>query len=88
MVAEQRVNTIVVCFEDRRSVLPVEQLLDMKLMGIDVLDGHQLFEEVSGRSPVESLRPSAVIFSPGFKQRRPPMSSSGAWISWFQSSVC
>jgi sugar transferase (PEP-CTERM system associated) len=68
MVEELRINTIVVCLEDRRSVLPVERLLDMKAMGIDVVDGHQLFEEISGRLSVESLRPSAVIFSSGFKQ--------------------
>ncbi|MBK9306931.1 MAG: TIGR03013 family PEP-CTERM/XrtA system glycosyltransferase [Nitrospira sp.] len=68
VVEEQRVNTIVVCFEDRRSVLPVEQLLDLKAMGIDVLDGHQLFEEVSGRLSIDSLRPSNLIFSTGFKQ--------------------
>lgn len=70
VVEEQRVNTIVVCFEDRRSVLPVEQLLDLKAMGINVLDGHQLFEEVSGRLSVDSLRPSAVIFSSGFRQHK------------------
>ena len=70
VVEELRVNTIVVCLEDRRSVLPIEQLLDLKVMGIDVLDGHQLFEEVSGRLSVDSLRPSAVIFSNGFKQRK------------------
>jgi len=69
MVEELRINTIVVCLEDRRSVLPVERLLDMKAMGIDIIDGHQLFEEISGRLSVESLRPSAVIFSSGFKQR-------------------
>jgi sugar transferase (PEP-CTERM system associated) len=68
VVKEHKVSTIVVCLEDRRSVLPVEQLLDLKAMGIDVLDGHQLFEEVSGRLSVDSLRPSAVIFSSGFKQ--------------------
>lgn len=68
VVDELRVNTIVVCLEDRRSVLPVEQLLALKAIGIDVLDGHQLFEEISGRLSVDSLRPSAVIFSTGFKQ--------------------
>ena len=68
VVEEQRVNTIVVCFEDRRSILPVEQLLDLKAMGIDIRDGHQLFEEVSGRLSVDSLRPSTLIFSTGFKQ--------------------
>lgn len=70
VVEEQRVNTIVVCLEDRRSVLPVEQLLDLKAIGIDVLDGHQLFEEVSGRLSLDTLRPSAVIFSSGFKHSR------------------
>lgn len=70
MVEELKVNTIVVCLEDRRMVLPVEQLLDLKAMGMDVLDGHQLFEEVSGRLSVDSLRPSAVIFSTGFKRRK------------------
>ena len=69
MVEELRIDTIVVCLEDRRSILPVERLLDMKVMGIEVVDGHQLFEEISGRLSVESLRPSAVIFSAGFKQR-------------------
>jgi sugar transferase (PEP-CTERM system associated) len=68
VVEELKVNTIVVCLEDRRSVLPVEQLLDLKAVGIEVLDGHQLFEEVSGRLSVDSLRPSAVIFSTGFKR--------------------
>lgn len=69
VVEEQRVTTVVVCLEDRRSVLPVEQLLDLKAMGIDVRDGHQLFEEVSGRLSIDSLRPSALVFSNGFKQR-------------------
>lgn len=68
VVEELRVNTIVVCLEDRRSVLPVEQLLHLKAVGVEVLDGHQLFEEISGRLSVDSLRPSAVIFSTGFNQ--------------------
>ncbi len=59
VVQGQKVTTVVVCLEDRRSILPVEQLLDLKAMGIDVRDGHQLFEEVSGRLSIDSLRPSA-----------------------------
>lgn len=69
VVEAQRVTTVVVCIEDRRSILPVEQLLDLKAMGIDVRDGHQLFEEISGRLSIDSLRPSALVFSNGFKQR-------------------
>ena len=69
VVEVKKVTTVVVCLEDRRSVLPVEQLLDLKAMGIEILDGHQLFEEVSGRLSIDSLRPSALVFSNGFKQR-------------------
>lgn len=63
------IHAIVVCVEDRRSSLPVKALLDFKARGIEVIDGHQLFEEVSGRLSIDQLRPSALIFSTGFKRR-------------------
>jgi len=69
VVERYSVHTIVVCVEDRRSALPVKALLDCKANGIEVIDGHQLFEEVSGRLSIDQLRPSALIFSTGFKRR-------------------
>ena len=69
VVEQHHVDTIVVCLEDRRSILPVQSLLDCKAMGLDVLDGHYLFEEASGRLSIDSLRPSALIFSTGFRRR-------------------
>ena len=48
VVEQHHVDTIVVCLEDRRSILPVQALLDFKAMGLDILDGHHLFEEASG----------------------------------------
>ena len=69
LVEQHRVDTIVVCLEDRRSTLPVQSLLDCKAMGLDILDGHHLFEEVSGRLSIDSLRPSVLIFSTGFQRR-------------------
>ncbi|MEW6246161.1 MAG: TIGR03013 family XrtA/PEP-CTERM system glycosyltransferase [Nitrospirota bacterium] len=63
------VHTIAVCLEDRRAVLPVQTLLDFKAMGIDVIDGHMLFEEEAGRLSIDVLRPSALIFSTGFRRR-------------------
>lgn len=69
LVEQHRVDTIVVCLEDRRSLLPVQSLLDCKAMGLDILDGHHMFEEVSGRLSIDSLRPSALIFSTGFRRR-------------------
>lgn len=69
IVERHHVDTIVVCLEDRRAVLPVQSLLDFKSMGLDILDGHHLYEEASGRLSIDSLRPSALIFSTGFRRR-------------------
>lgn len=63
------VHAIAVCVEDRRSVLPVRALLDCKAIGIDVIDGHQMYEEESGRVSIDQLRPSSLIFSSGFNRR-------------------
>lgn len=68
VVERERVDTIAVCLEDRRAVLPVQTLLDLKGMGIDIWDGHHLYEEESGRLPINDLKPSAIIFSREFKQ--------------------
>jgi sugar transferase (PEP-CTERM system associated) len=72
-VEQYHVDTIVVCVEDRRSILPVRALLDFKAMGMDILDGNHLFEEASGRLSINSLRPSALIFSTGFRRRLPSL---------------
>ena len=69
IVEQQRVDTIIVCLEDRRSVLPVQALLDFKAMGLEIVDGHHVYEETSGRLSIDSLRPSALIFSMGFRRR-------------------
>jgi sugar transferase (PEP-CTERM system associated) len=70
VVVQYRVDTIVVCLADHRSFLPVQALLDFKTMGVDILDGHGLFESTSGRLLIDSLRPSALIFSRGFRRGR------------------
>lgn len=69
IVEQFQVDTIAVCLEDRRSTLPVQALLDCKTIGIEVVDGHQMYEEELGRLSIDQLRPSALIFSTGFKRR-------------------
>ncbi|WP_447979437.1 TIGR03013 family XrtA/PEP-CTERM system glycosyltransferase [Candidatus Nitrospira bockiana] len=70
IVREYRVKTIAVCLNDRRGGrLPVQTLLDFKAMGIEVVDGHDLFEKESGRLSIDSLKPSTLIFSTGFRRR-------------------
>jgi sugar transferase (PEP-CTERM system associated) len=69
VIEQFHIHRIVVCVEDRRSVLPVQALLDCKTVGIEVIDGHQIYEAELGRLSIDQLRPSALIFSTGFKRR-------------------
>ena len=69
VVEQYRVGMIAVCVEDRRAVLPVQALLDCKTIGIEVMDGHHLYEEELGRLSIDQLRPSALIFCTGFRRR-------------------
>ena len=69
IVEQHHVHIIAVCLEDRRAILPVQMLLDFKAMGMEVVDGHHLYEEEAGRLSIDSLRPSALVFSTGFKRR-------------------
>jgi sugar transferase (PEP-CTERM system associated) len=68
MVLQYHVDTIVVCLAEHRMFLPVQALLDFKTMGVNILDGHHLFETASGRLLIDSLRPSTLIFSTGFRR--------------------
>lgn len=69
LVERYKVGMIAVCLDDHRAALPVKVLLDLKVAGIEVIDGHRLFEELTGRLSIDSLRPSALIFSTGFNRR-------------------
>lgn len=69
VVQQEHIDTVVVCTEDRRATLPVQTLLDLKAMGLTIIDGHYLFEEASGRLSIDSLKPSTLIFSTGFRRR-------------------
>ena len=71
-VERLRVHTIAICVTDRRGSMPLDTLLDLKSMGLEVIDGHQLYESECGRLSIDELKPSALIFSTGF-QRRPGM---------------
>lgn len=69
LVERHQVGMIAVCLDDHRAALPVKTLLDLKVAGIEVMDGHRLFEQLTGRLSIDSLRPSALIFSAGFNRR-------------------
>jgi sugar transferase (PEP-CTERM system associated) len=60
-----RANRIVVAMDDRRGKLPVELLLSMKCRGVQVQDGVEVYETITGKVPIESVRLASLLFSPG-----------------------
>ena len=64
------VHTIVVALEEQRGELPLSDLLTCKLRGARVTQASEFYEAVTGQLPVRNLRPSSLIFSPGFRRPR------------------
>lgn len=69
------IDLIAVAIQDRRKNLPTEELLECRLAGIAVREQEALYEQITGRIAIESLRPSYLIFNEGF--RREPWSELG-----------
>jgi sugar transferase (PEP-CTERM system associated) len=69
LVKDKNVQRVVVTMGDRRGKLPVEQLLRLKARGVYIHDGPDYYESVTGKIPLDSLRLSWLLFSPGFHVR-------------------
>jgi sugar transferase (PEP-CTERM system associated) len=67
IAAREKVDRIIVALEERRGKFPERQLLDCKMRGIAVEEGIEFYEHLTGRLQIESLRPSFLIFSAGFR---------------------
>lgn len=59
---ELKPDLIAVGMEERRGQMPVGQLLDLRMMSARIEDVSALLETLTGRVPLESLRPSSLIF--------------------------
>lgn len=71
IVQKEQIDRVVVTMNDRRGNLPVDQLLYLKTRGILIEDGAAFYETVTGRVPIDSLRVSHLLFSPGFRVSSP-----------------
>jgi len=70
IATKEGVDRIIVALEERRGKFPDVQLLECKMRGIAIEDGIHFYEHLTGRLQVESLRPSSLIFSEGFKKSK------------------
>ncbi len=71
LASRMSVDRVVVSLSDERGKLPMDKLLDMRLQS-GVLFDHlaSVYEEYTGKIALENLRPSWMVFSPGFRKTR------------------
>ncbi len=63
-----QIDEIVVAADERRGSLPLDQLLECKVHGLDVIDLLSFFEREQGKLPLDILRPDWLIYSDGFRK--------------------
>ena len=67
LVKEKEIDEIVVAQDERRSNMDMQQLLECKLAGINIIDLPTLFERQTGQVNLNLLTPSWLIFSRRFR---------------------
>lgn len=68
LAIRHKAEEIVIAPDDRRSGLPMADLLQCRIRGIEVSDILAFFERESGRVNVDLMQPSWLIFSKGFRR--------------------
>lgn len=70
LVNSEKIDRIIVASSDRRTKLPMPELLECKLHGIQVEEGETFLERMTGKVLLHQLKPSWIVFSDGFKSLR------------------
>ena len=66
-VAENQIDVIVLAMDERREGLPVHELLDCKMGGVEVLDLLTFFERHTSKIRLDIMQPSWLFLSEGFE---------------------
>ncbi|MFZ0451244.1 MAG: TIGR03013 family XrtA/PEP-CTERM system glycosyltransferase, partial [Desulfatiglandaceae bacterium] len=64
------VGNVIVALDEKRGIMPYNELLRCKMRGINIIDGESFYERISGKLLVEKINPSWLIFSDGFVKSR------------------
>ncbi|MCP5160702.1 MAG: TIGR03013 family PEP-CTERM/XrtA system glycosyltransferase [Hahellaceae bacterium] len=75
LVTSMGIDEVVIAVDDRRKKLPMDELMDCKMDGIEITDGAKFFERETRKVSLDMISPSWFIFSEGFN-----LSSASAWL--------
>jgi len=59
-------KNVIVALDQKRGLLPYVELLKCKVRGINIIDGENFYERITGKLLIERINPSWLIFSDGF----------------------
>ena len=68
VIKENNVKEIVIALDERRKVIPVDQILECRMRGVKVIDINCFLERQLGKIFLSTLHPSSLIYSDGFIQ--------------------
>jgi sugar transferase (PEP-CTERM system associated) len=68
----QRINVrkIIVALQEKRGRFPLEELLQCRTNGVEILEGTSFYEMLMGKLCVQGINPAWLIFSEGFKKSK------------------
>lgn len=65
---KERTDKIVVSLSERRGAFPLDEVMNCKFSGIEVIDAPSFYEQLTGKLMIENITPSWFIFSDGFRR--------------------
>jgi sugar transferase (PEP-CTERM system associated) len=66
MCRSEGISRVVVALRERRGKVPVETLLECRMDGVFIEEREAMYERLTGKLAVESMRPSYLIYGRGF----------------------
>ena len=68
VVHKQKVHRVIVAMPDRRGTIPMTELLQLRMQGVQIEEATSWLEKISGKIEVENLYPSWLVFGEGFRR--------------------
>ncbi len=63
----REIDRVIVALNDRRGIMPVSELLELRLADIKIDEATALLEKIQGKIEVDELNPSWLLFADGFR---------------------
>ena len=70
LVRYLEVDMVVAAMDEKRGRMPMQELLEVRMVGVPIITGEDFYEQIAGRILADRIRPGWLIFSPGFTTSR------------------